>query len=553
MNNFISRESLKTLIQNLNKIGNSISSLIAKDPRFIVIILTGVNLAIALFLAANLNLWIDEAFSLHTTGKDLGYALNQAIHFELQPPLYFLILNLWRTLDNSIFFARLFSVLCVVTTIPIVARLSQKFLPEIHPGWVTTAVALNPFTIWAAVEIRLYAFAILLSALLLLFFFNGYLSDVPNHKARWGYVLVSILSLYTQYFLGFLLVATGCTLLILKRWQAFRHYIMGMTIVGIACTPIFLLVQNQVSSHSAAILTDSFFTALKRIAWIITRFILHTEWTPLGKYGGKSVYIILGILIFLLVQFYRNRRLIQINYIALWIITLVPSLLIFGVVLKVTGTELLTERHAVVIFIPLMLSIFPLIKVGVCPLVQKKNQSKILFTWTLIILFFNLTYLYITYQPMHKLGDSNQVASYIMASEKPNQPILTFPAYVAIPVSYYYSGKNTIVPLPKAEDFKEYDLRQYSLTNEKEILSALSRVTGEHQYIWLIRDGGDTFCSLFGFDLNCEILNKFVDKHYLVESHQDFYGTSVRLLRRRRPLGTKTSRLHLNTLEEMQV
>lgn len=553
MNNFIFKKTLKTLIQNLNKVGNRLSSLIVKDPRVIVIILTGVNLAIALFLAANLNIWIDEAFSLETTGKDLGYTLNQAIHFELQPPLYFLILNLWRTLDTSIFFARLFSILCVLTTIPIVARLSQKFLPEIHPGWVTTAVALNPFTIWAAVEIRLYAFVILLSTLLLIFFFNGYLSDVPNHKARWGYILVSILSLYTHYFLGFLVVATGCTLLILKRWQALRHYIIDIAIVGIAFAPMLLLVQNQVSSHSTAVLTDSVFTALKRIAWIITRFIVHTEWTPLGKYGGKSVYIIFCVLMFLLFQLYKNRRLININYIALWIITLVPSGLIFGVILKVTGSEQLTNRHAVVIFIPLMFSVLPLIKISVFPLVKQKHKSKIFLAWTLIILFFNLTYLFINYQPMHKLGDFNRVASYIMAHEKPNQPILTFPAYVAIPVSYYYSGKNTIVPLPKAEDFKEYDLRQYSLTNEKGILSALSQVPGEHQYIWLIRDGGDTFCSLFGFDLNCEVLNNFINKYYLVESYQEFYGTSVRLLRRRNTIGTKTSGLHLKTLEEMQI
>src|SRR5207253_11329273 len=138
-------------------------------------------------------------FTLHTTSGGIVYAFNQAVYFELQAPLYFVLLNIWRGINGSIFFSRLFSVICIALTIRVSATLSQRLFKTIHPGWFAALVALHSFAIWATTEIRLYAFGILLSSLLLLLFHDGFLRDKPRRTVQAAYLLLSLVALYTQY------------------------------------------------------------------------------------------------------------------------------------------------------------------------------------------------------------------------------------------------------------------------------------------------------------------------------------------------------------------
>ena len=95
--------------------------LIGSGERLVVPVLILLHLALTLFLAYRLNIWVDEAFSLHTSGRGVGYALHQALHFELQAPLYFVLLSAWRKIDSSIFFARLLSVASVALSLKVIA------------------------------------------------------------------------------------------------------------------------------------------------------------------------------------------------------------------------------------------------------------------------------------------------------------------------------------------------------------------------------------------------------------------------------------------------
>ena len=66
-------------------------------PKCVMALLILFHICIAIFLAKNLNVWIDEVYSLYTTGEGVRYAIKQSISFELQPPLYFVLLSLWRS------------------------------------------------------------------------------------------------------------------------------------------------------------------------------------------------------------------------------------------------------------------------------------------------------------------------------------------------------------------------------------------------------------------------------------------------------------------------
>src|SRR6187399_2711789 len=100
-----------------------------------------VLVAFTSFLAATLGLGIDESYTLDTTSKSLAYAWTQSLDFELQAPLYFMLLQLWRGLGDSIFHARLFSIVCAVLTIPVLVALSRRFLRGAGSAWLVVAYA----------------------------------------------------------------------------------------------------------------------------------------------------------------------------------------------------------------------------------------------------------------------------------------------------------------------------------------------------------------------------------------------------------------------------
>ena len=108
------------------------------------------------------------------------YAVRQSVHFEFQPPLYFVLLTIWRKVCETAFFSRLFSVFLISSFLIVISNISRRLIPDISPAFTTLIFALNPFVIWAAVEARVYALALLLSSLLVLFFVDGFLVGKPK-------------------------------------------------------------------------------------------------------------------------------------------------------------------------------------------------------------------------------------------------------------------------------------------------------------------------------------------------------------------------------------
>ena len=221
--------------------------------RYATPIFVGAHILIALPLAVILNVWIDEGYSIHTTGQGLAYAFHQAVYLELQPPLYFIALTIWRMVSDSYIHLRLFSLLCTSCSVAVGARLSRRYIPGVSPAWITFALAINPFLIWAAVEIRVYALIVLLTALLLLFFYDGFLAPQRRVRFQWLYCATALAALYTQYYIGFLLVANACVLAAIREWRRLFRYIACMLAVGVLFSPMMLVISRQVDEHTATV------------------------------------------------------------------------------------------------------------------------------------------------------------------------------------------------------------------------------------------------------------------------------------------------------------
>ncbi|MET0752466.1 MAG: glycosyltransferase family 39 protein, partial [Pyrinomonadaceae bacterium] len=143
------------------------------EKKFLFILIF-LHLAVALPLAFYLNIWADEASTLHTTQNGFFNAFNNLFDEEKQAPLYFLLMSLWRKLSDSIFFARLFSIICSALAIKCFFDFAREIWKDKTARLVAAFFALHPFLFWASLEIRLYSLVILLSVLLVKFFYVGY-------------------------------------------------------------------------------------------------------------------------------------------------------------------------------------------------------------------------------------------------------------------------------------------------------------------------------------------------------------------------------------------
>ena len=494
-----------------------------RSPFWFVVFLVLLNLAITLSLSWYLSIWIDEAYSLNTTAGTLAHTLHQTLRFEHQSPLYFCLLNLWRGLHESIFFARLFSVLCITTVLCLCPGLSKRYLPCFHPGWLTACVALNPFVISCAIDVRVYALALLQSAVLLWTFHDGFLASPTKRISRDLFTVFAVLSLYTHYYTGFLLLTCGITLLVLGRWRALRAYTLRMMVTALLFSPLLPLLSEQFSAHNP----DQIIPMTRRdIALFLPNrilgFLAPTDWSDESSRIARVVTAILFLGI--CVATIRNYRADQNSkWIPVGLIFMVLSG-VFAILAVFLNHDVLGKRHTVTLFLPCLMCMLWLFYFSG----GMKAVRAGLFISMAVYLIPSLV---VGYLPLAKPGDYHRAAEWIQQQEKPGQPILFFTAEAALPFEWYYRSKlNQLVPLPFAEDFIRYDLSELVLKSEKDISDVLSKLPEQGREVWLCTDYVNVKEPFLGVDFQSRILEEYVRTHYQTVLNRPLFHGRVRFL-----------------------
>jgi hypothetical protein len=486
-----------------------------------------IHVSITLFLAKALNIWVDEAYSLDTSSQTLRYAIERSISYEIQPPLYFALLTLWRDLNDSVVWARLFSVICIALAVYLSTGLAQRYLPRLRPINLTAAMAFHPYAIWAAVEI---------SVLLLWWFYDGYLAaDIKpdSRRAQLLYGLTAVAALYTHYFLACLLAGHAATLLLLKRGPQLRNYIITLMMVGVCFLPLLSSLLLHLAGGGAYADTAPL-SGVRAALGRLLIFALPTvpSWEGLGLMRLARYGLLASVLLYIWVR----RRSVTASERVVWSI-LTATLLAFAVVLEVTHTAELAYRYGYALFVIALLGISAVLSLSR----RGKARRRVLSTWAVLLTILYTTALADTYGHLAKDGDWQRVAAYIMAAEKPDQPILGFSSEAMMPFAYYYKGQNPIVPLPQPVSQTEYNQSEFRIQSESEVIAALAKIPGDHRDLWLVTGpkfivgmSGQPACTIFGFDFNCKVLDQFVATYYSVELDKDFYGSNVKLLHQKR-------------------
>ncbi|MGC8825856.1 MAG: glycosyltransferase family 39 protein, partial [Anaerolineae bacterium] len=153
------------------------------------------------------SIWYDEGVSLYLAGLDIPAMIRHTAG-DIHPPLYYALLHYWSRLAGSGEFAANFlSLFFGVLLIPMAYRMARALGHQRAGLWAAFLVAISPYHIWYAQEVRMYT----LGAWLGLTAFGGLWLALKSPRRRplgWAvYTLAAAAGLYTLYYFAFLLTA----------------------------------------------------------------------------------------------------------------------------------------------------------------------------------------------------------------------------------------------------------------------------------------------------------------------------------------------------------
>lgn len=494
------------------------------------------HLLMVLPLAYFLNIWADEASTLYTTQHGFWFAFQNAATYEKQAPLYFWIMSLWRSISDSIFFARLFSILCVAAAIKVFAGLASRLFKPRAALLATAFFAFHPYLIWASLEIRVYSLVILLSVILIRLYFDAFIKEsepaaLKNSKILFS--VVALIALYTNYYLGFVLVGLFAALVVTEKWREARSYLGLMFLVAVLFLPILLInFEAQFAANTSGFKDPrSIINGVRHLWGHFLTFIMPTEILPDDLYTIADLVRLWTIRIALIVVgFFAvvRRKSLSSSTLSLAAVTAT----IFGCLLFayfVVGSDYIEIRHASVLFVPLILcaaSLLSDIFATDGKQMRAVNKTLAIAGSLLVLASFSHT-LVALYPNMAKRGDWARVGAFIEQNEIPGQPVMVFPTYEVLALPYHYHGVNRVLP-----DEKYFELEreaafgtEYSL--KKGIDFFISKIPADAEMFWLVVSEKCLATEA------CRPLENYIQANYTIEREQEFYLEKLFLLRKK--------------------
>jgi len=467
-------------------------------------------------------IWIDEAYSLMTSSRSLKHAFEGALIFELQPPLYYMILNLWRNLSDSIFFARLLSIVFIVISAFPLKSLLKKLYGSRHQLF-TILFLTSAVIITYALEIRYISLMLLFAILIEYLFLITYNSSKPKPIFRFYYVVISILGVYTQYYFSFLLIANFIILLFQGRKKIISIYLLDMVLPVLSLAVLYPYIDyqmNQSGSHCQLNASPIFF---------LTFLFYHTglllrEFFPFLSEIIRIIYKPLTIALLAIVFFWAQWKYFSLKYIRSqyhYVLKTIILLLLYAFMATMLKFQALYIRYLVLLFIPLWIIIFDIINLI--------RRERLLYVCVIALTLTSLGHF--TYEKIqHPKGQRNlSIVNYIMNHEQPGEPIFVYRNYMELVLKHAYDGNNKIHQIPGTITYDQPGSQiNWSIENYHEVDSVFN--LHYSRTIWLITTN-DNLEGRFCIETHDEILTEYVSEHFAVVSKKKFDKIKVQKLK----------------------
>jgi hypothetical protein len=179
------------------------------------------------------SLWADEGWTMLLSEGPRLDNITRTLAGDQHPPLFFVSFRLWRNMTGDTEFAtRTFSVLIGLVAVAATYRLGRELFSPAAGVIAALLLALADNHIDLSQEVRHYSLLVTFAVLSSLFYVRWW--RCPSRSSRIGYVLASILLLYTHYLGGFVLIAQLIHMLLVVRPA--RRLKEALFLFGAVCT-----------------------------------------------------------------------------------------------------------------------------------------------------------------------------------------------------------------------------------------------------------------------------------------------------------------------------
>ncbi len=221
--------------------------------RWIAVAIAGACTVLAIGVSFHAGATHDEGFTMATSIASFNETVRRAVEVELQPPLYFALLNLWLWFDQSLGFARLMSVLFAVLAGVVTVSAYRRLEPARSDSWfVVVATAMifgHPYWIQEAMNARGYALQLLGGALLADVVVRSGVRGRADNRDVAMLAAVGVIGSYVHYAAGLVVGIVSITLLV-SRILSIRQTLVVAVLGGVLTAPLVPWLSHHFDSHA---------------------------------------------------------------------------------------------------------------------------------------------------------------------------------------------------------------------------------------------------------------------------------------------------------------
>jgi hypothetical protein len=199
-------------------------------------------------------------------------------------------------------------------------------------------------------------------------------------------------------------------------------------------------------------------------------------------------------------------------YFHLLITTLTVAVIFALIRYKLLPESLLMPRHTLILLIP-----FAYLFVCSLLLIPARQVQNLLLILLAVTGVFKV---YVSNKDLVKDRDIPALVNYIESNERPEQPILIYPYYFALPFEYYYTGINEVHAVPKPINLSSKFMNEdYIIGSDEEFLAIVKEQTGNAADFWYVTSTSASNEKLF------RDMQRLADKlstEYIIKTKQEY-------------------------------
>ncbi len=483
------------------------------------ILLLGMIVTLGIFLRfyglGAKSLWLDEACTYVNLGS--GSFTTMIKHCRqpagVMPPLYFILTDIFIWIfGKSEIALRLTSAITGIFSIFMIYSISRVLFNYRVAAISSFFLAINGCLIAYSQEARPYSLAIFLSLLSYYFFLR--MMDDNQNKYKIGYIVASILGMYSLYFFGMILSTQVIIFLIFKKRFKFTlvHFSILILILIVLYLPwlpitIYRLKMGVVNANWIGR------PSILSFASIFKYFIFNGE-------SGWGYQLFILLMVFGLFPSrkgndkYNEQSIIQRAAIPILVIWFFLPLVVIFIISRVGLASIFLDRYLGLYSPPLLI---------ICAFaVSKFKRAWIRLGLLWIVFVLSTFYLILFFNPAKK-EDWRAAIHFIEDYSNENDIILvqthevatdidyTTNQFTKTPLDFYYTGKLKIIGLPFTLDYEKFLIE----------CSDFSQELKNHDRIWLI------VRKAFERGQTPEFIEKYLNGFAIRRSMQHFKGVIV--------------------------